>query len=605
VHADRRHHLEHWAFLRHIDTLKPGKSGFIFVMTGKGVLLHHPNRDRLLKNINERQGTNQGTQKALAGFEGWMEATNKDGSDGIYSYRRMKAADWIVGARFPMDEAFAPMMMIQRHALLMAALVALIAGILALLVISRLFAPLEALRSNVSAIRKQRANIEVLQVARNDEIGELSMAFHGLMAEREAALERTSESERRARIIADAVPALISYINSDLRYEFSNANYESFMGVTPAAMIGKAVRDILGEDIYASIESYLLAALRGEAQHFEQEVMVRGNPSHLLIDYIPNVAENGVVRGLYVLALDISQRKQVELTLAASEKRLQLITDNLPVLIAYLDSDHRFRFGNATFEKWFGIDPQALPGRPLADVVGEEIYELARLHLDNAFSGWAVTYEVKASIGGTMRMLETTYVPDIQANGEVAGVYALTHDMTRMKDVEEKLMQLARVDTLTGIANRRMFGENLQHAIERAHRHAGSMALAYLDIDHFKKINDTHGHGVGDEVLREFARRLADNVRATDAVARLSGDEFVIILEDLKGALEINTVANKVIAAIRVPIATSIGPLAVTASVGIALFFEGQNNEELLGRADAALYAAKRAGRDRFNVDGW
>jgi diguanylate cyclase (GGDEF)-like protein len=188
----------------------------------------------------------------------------------------------------------------------------------------------------------------------------------------------------------------------------------------------------------------------------------------------------------------------------------------------------------------------------------------------------------------------------------VAGVYALTHDMTRMKDVEEKLIQLARVDSLTGIANRRMFVEALHLALERSRRSGAAMALAYLDIDHFKKINDSHGHAVGDEVLKEFARRLLANVRATDTVARLSGDEFVIILEGLDTEPEVLAVAAKIANAVRVPFVVAGAQLAVTTSVGIALFSGGgQTHEELLANADSALYGAKRNGRDGVIVHGW
>jgi len=598
--------LQRTAFLRQIDQLKPGKTGFVFIMTTAGVLVDHPDKSRLTQHIHQRPGINYATDMALSGYEGWIEAANKDGTDGIYTYKRLKSADWIVGARYPTDEAFEPMINMRHRAVLAGAAVALVAGLVAWMVIYRLLAPLEVLRRNVSAIRRKRADISLLKGGPDDEIGELGNAFHELMAEREAAQERTRGSERRARIIADNVPALIGYINKDQRYEFANAHYTDMLGADPEQMIGKTVREVLGERSYAQIESRLGAALRGERQHFEQQLESYGRPVHYMIDYIPDSADDGRASGIYVLVTDISERKGAELIQAASEKRLKLITDNLPVLISYIDRAHNFRFGNATFEKWFGVAPGSLVGRPLADVFGHDGYQLARLHLENAFGGWAVTYETKAAVGGKLRILETTYVPDVQGDGSVAGVYALTHDMTRMKDVEEKLIQLARIDSLTNIANRRMFVEALHLAIERARRHKGAMALAYLDIDHFKKINDTHGHAIGDEVLKEFARRLVANVRATDTVARLSGDEFVILFEDLNTEQEVLAVAAKIADAIRAPFSASGVQLAVTTSVGIALFAgNGQTHEELLANADSALYAAKRNGRDAVMVHGW
>jgi len=304
------------------------------------------------------------------------------------------------------------------------------------------------------------------------------------------------------------------------------------------------------------------------------------------------------------MAMDISERKRAELEQAASEKRLRLITDNLPVLIAYLDREHRFVFGNATFQKWFGVAPARLVGMPLAELVGAPAYAQALPKLEQAFAGHSVSCELRIAGEGQARIVGSTYVPDVQPDGSVAGVYALKQDMTHVKEVEEQLMQLARKDTLTGIANRRMFGEMLNQALERARRRSSTLALAYLDIDHFKSINDSFGHGTGDEVLKEFARRLAASVRATDTPARLSGDEFVIVLEDIVGAPEeVERIGAKIVQAVRAPpFATAQGPLVVTASVGIAVWQPNQSQEQLLAAADSALYTAKRRGRDGYAV---
>jgi diguanylate cyclase (GGDEF)-like protein/PAS domain S-box-containing protein len=574
-------------------------------MTAGGIVVDHPDKARLLRHIGWRPGVDRATGMALSGFEGWTEAANLDGSAGIYSYKRLKSADWIVGARYPTDEAFAPMIDMRERAVLASAAVALAAGVLAWLAIYRLLRPLDALRRNISAIRGRRGAISLLQGGPDDEIGELGEAFYELVSEREAAQERIRGSERRARIIADNVPALIAYLDREQRYEFANAHYMDRLGADPVTMIGKTVRQVIGADNYAPIAPKLASALGGERAHFEQEMTVGHGPVHYMIDYIPDLGDDGATLGLYVLVTDISERKSAELIQAASEKRLKLITDNLPVLISYVDRGHHFRFGNATFEKWFGVTPAALPGKSLAEVFGQDVYQVAAAHLENAFGGWAVTFEMKTAAGAKARILETTFIPDVQADGGVAGVYALTHDMTRMKDAEEKLIQLARVDSLTGIANRRMFGEALHLATERARRSGAPMALAYLDIDHFKRINDTYGHAVGDLVLTEFARRLQSNLRATDTVARMSGDEFVIILEDLNSADEAAAVAAKIIEAVRAPFAAAGLALAVTTSVGIAVYSgAGQSHEELLANADGALYAAKRGGRDRVCVHG-
>ena len=468
--------LRRSGFLRQIRMLKPGQTGYLFLMTADGLIIDHPDDARLFQHVGKTPGINLGTIRALAGFEGWLETRSKDGADAIYAYKRLRTTGWILAARYPTAEAFAPMLAMRHSAIFSAGGLALAAGLLAWVLVFQLLAPLQALRDNVVAIRDRGTGIDVLRDGREDEIGELGRAFHALMAERERA-----ESGR-----------------------------------------------------------------------------------------------------------------------AASEKRLRLIADNLPVLISYIDRKHCFRFGNATYEKWFGVAPARLDGMPVEQLLGQEAACEIQPHLEQAFAGHAVTHEIRIALRGEPRILQATYIPDLQPDGSVAGIYSLVHDMTHVKEVEEQLLQLAWVDTLTGIANRRMFGEALHHALDRARRSGKPLALAYLDIDYFKKINDTHGHGVGDEVLKEFAQRLGAGVRATDTVARLSGDEFVVILEEIGTRAEAEHTAAKIVEGMRLPFGTSAGPVAVSTSVGLALSQPLLTQEQLLAAADSALYAAKGKGRDGY-----
>ena len=174
------------------------------------------------------------------------------------------------------------------------------------------------------------------------------------------------------------------------------------------------------------------------------------------------------------------------------------------------------------------------------------------------------------------------------------------------KAAERRLHELARVDTLTGLPNRRHFLEKLDEAMARSPRAQRPMALMYLDIDHFKSINDSRGHGVGDAVLQQFADRLRAAVRVTDTVARLAGDEFVIIIEGLNVREEASLVAGKIVASMGTPMAVDGGEVAVTTSIGVAVLGpEMRSADELLAQADAALYAAKRAGRNTFSVSAF
>jgi len=163
------------------------------------------------------------------------------------------------------------------------------------------------------------------------------------------------------------------------------------------------------------------------------------------------------------------------------------------------------------------------------------------------------------------------------------------------------IQRMATHDTLTGLPNRALFNESLGHAIAQAERHQRSIAIFFLDMDRFKNINDTLGHGVGDRVLQEIARRLTGAVRASDLMARLGGDEFVLLVEDYGDTSDLADIASKVIASFDGTMMVDGQELALSASVGICTYPEdGKDGQTLLSNADIAMYRAKEQGRNRF-----
>jgi diguanylate cyclase (GGDEF)-like protein len=179
----------------------------------------------------------------------------------------------------------------------------------------------------------------------------------------------------------------------------------------------------------------------------------------------------------------------------------------------------------------------------------------------------------------------------------LAGTYA---DISGRRATEARLRQLAEFDALTGLPNRTLFQERLLLAMQRA-AHGRQMALMFLDVDHFKSINDTLGHEAGDSVLKTFARRMQGTVRHSDTVARLGGDEFTVILEGLRDGADASQVAGGLVEALREPIQLEGRGVVVTASIGMTLCVAGETDEaDLLRRADCALYEAKRRGRNGY-----
>jgi diguanylate cyclase (GGDEF)-like protein/PAS domain S-box-containing protein len=297
-------------------------------------------------------------------------------------------------------------------------------------------------------------------------------------------------------------------------------------------------------------------------------------------------------------------RQVFQSRLEASERHMKDITDNLPVLISYIDKDQRCVFVNATLAYWFGVDPADAIGKKVREMMGfRRSAELAG-PMQRCIAGERVSFEMEVETLQGPRILDNAFVPDRGPGGKVAGFYALSNDVTELKAVQGQLDALVRTDALTGLANRYQFDRILPLALARCASAGSDIAVMFLDVDHFKAINDTHGHAAGDETLREVARRVRDCVRTTDTVARLGGDEFVVILEAPGSVAVVKEIAGKIVDAIAKPFSIEGRSLIVTVSIGVAF---GGNAElqcrDAVAVADAALYRAKSTGRGRYCID--
>ena len=410
-----------------------------------------------------------------------------------------------------------------------------------------------------------------------------------------------AKSEMRLRMITDNLPALVAYIDRDGRYRFCNAYYETILGLKPERILGRKVEEVIGRRAYEAVAKEMAIVLQGTRVNFERHA-ARGNVDrHFLYDYIPDIGIDGSVVGFYSMILDITARKTAELKQAASEKLLRGLTDNLPALVGFIDPEERFQFNNQVYELWLDKPLSEINGRSMREVYGETNYLRYKPYFDQALKGEKVEFEFEAPRDGVPRFFRAAYAPQFDDDGNTTGVCSMISDITTLKNVENQLRILARFDSLTGLPNRNQFEEKLSEAMARSSRSKRAMAVMFLDIDHFKNINDTVGHHGGDAVLREFAQRLQRCVRKTDTVSRLSGDEFTIILEGLQFDEETSVVASKIIDSMQEDFVIGNISRTVTTSIGIAVRRADETcPDELLRRADEALYAAKSAGRNTF-----
>src|ERR1700743_1360957 len=261
----------------------------------------------------------------------------------------------------------------------------------------------------------------------------------------------------------------------------------------------------LGETVYALHEPYVREALAGRRSRLEGKVEFAGRPAHFQAHLIPDRSDGGAQRGFYLMTFDVTALKEAEARRAKVEGQLRAITENLPVAITYLDDEQRYRFVNCTGLEWLCRPAGEVIGQRIGDILRPVAYERRRENIEVGLTGKRVTFEAEAITGDVTRILHYVYIPDIESDGRVAGLYGLATDVSALKNVEKQLSLLARSDVLTGVANRYTFNEALPLALSRARRAMTGLALMYLDIDHFKSINDTLGHAASGRALKALA----------------------------------------------------------------------------------------------------
>lgn len=298
---------------------------------------------------------------------------------------------------------------------------------------------------------------------------------------------------------------------------------------------------------------------------------------------------------------DITQDHAAKEALQRSRETLQTVTDAIPALVSFVDTDERFRFMNAAYEKACGLPIATMLGRTVREVLGEETYRIARDALQRAMAGETVVFEREHHGRESYRCEEVNYLPQFDAQGQVAGVHSIVLDVTERKKQELRLRALTTTDHLTGLLNRAGFEERMSAAIEQAQASDTVGALLLLDLDGFKTVNDTYGHAVGDALLRAFAQRLARTVRPYDGVARFGGDEFAVVLERLSHADDGKTVAGTILNACSRPFRLGEATIRIGTSIGIAGFDARTLAQSVVFEAaDEALYEAKSRGKGLF-----
>jgi diguanylate cyclase (GGDEF)-like protein/PAS domain S-box-containing protein len=313
--------------------------------------------------------------------------------------------------------------------------------------------------------------------------------------------------------------------------------------------------------------------------------------------------EPGEVVGTWV---DVTGRKEAEKSLKVSEEKFRGVTEESPNMI-FINQEGQIRFANSQYEKTMGysIGELCAPDFDFRCLIAPEHLDMVNANFARHMQGEEVEPYECTLITRDGRRLDTIHATKLVKYGQGQAILGTITDITERKQAEEKIMQLAHFDQTTGLPNRSLFYDRLAQATALAKRHGNRLALLFLDLDGFKQVNDSFGHDTGDGLLQGVAERLRHNTREADTVARIGGDEFVFILNDISDAEGAAVVAENIVRSLAEPFVIRSNTCQIGGSIGISIFPDDSKDQKVLvTQADKAMYGAKQSGKNKYRFYG-
>lgn len=408
----------------------------------------------------------------------------------------------------------------------------------------------------------------------------------------------TVESERRYRQLIETIPeGIIVHQEGQILY----ANAMALATIEETYLENESIFSFIAEEYHQSTRQRLASLeLGGPVQDTEMVIMTPSGDklqmdiSSLLIDYEGETAVLTILR-------DVTEKREMEQALRQSELQYRLITENMSDLVCILERDGTVRYASPSHRTVLGFAVGYYEGKNTLDYIHPDDIHIVRGQLkEMKEQDVSLTLEFRHFHADQRWIwLETKIQAIYDESGHLLHYLTVSREIMQRKALEKQLKHLAYHDTLTDLPNRRFFLAYIEEAINRTEFEQGELAVLALDVDRFKQINDTFGHDVGDELLRQLARRLTSVLRKQDMIARLGGDEFAVLIR-FNDPCALHRVAEKIIQALQRPWEIDQHTFITTSSVGGARFVKGLSTKQLLKRADLALYEAKAGGRNQY-----
>jgi diguanylate cyclase (GGDEF)-like protein/PAS domain S-box-containing protein len=444
-------------------------------------------------------------------------------------------------------------------------------------------------------------------------MGEFSQSFNAMVIQLDQTLnelvrkdDKLRFEEQRFRALVEHSSDMIVLVNPEGVITYVNPAIESVLGFKPEERIGaKGIETVHPDDINALADSFNTLTRDTNSPVVNAELRLRHKDgSWRTLEAVgSNMVNNNVVESIILNYRDITERKKAEEALKQSEVFLNTLINSIPIPVFYKNRDGQYVGFNKAFETFFGATKEQLIGKTVFDINTPELARIYHAKDNELFeSGGEQYYEsqVKNTFGVTRDVIFSKAALT-DSKGNVSGLIGAIYDISDRKKAEEQIQYLATHDLLTDLPSLRFAKDRMSVALNMARRYKKAVAVMFIDLDGFKDVNDTLGHDAGDYVLKQVATRMLSCVRETDTVARVGGDEFLIIATEINDPENAAQIAEKVIHLVSQPIIFNGRQAVVSVSIGIALFPDDSiDMDQLIKKADEAMYRVKKAGKNGF-----
>jgi len=420
-------------------------------------------------------------------------------------------------------------------------------------------------------------------------------------------ITRRKEAEAKMRMLSLALehsPASVVITDRNGAIEYVNPKFTEVSGYTLAESIGKTPR-ILSSGLTPAETYRALWQSISSGHEWSGELLNRNRTGKLFWEnerIAPITDTQGEITHFVALKEDITERRQAEAALHLSNSAIEASSNGIVVIDAR-SAQRTILYANPAFEQMTGYDE--------AEILGQDIFRLLGCQEEHALFDYLSSAlsqgERRCSVVPSRRKDGTAFWNEFaitvvrNAEEAISHYVGVLSDVTVRIEYQEQLAHQATHDELTGLANRSLLMDRIDQAIANAHRYRHSAAVLLVDLDHFKYINDSMGHAAGDQVVQEVAKHLVSCAREGDTVARMGGDEFVLVLNRIEDEQDVARVLQRILDSVSQPMLVEGRKLHITCSLGVSLFpKDGNDAENLLRYADTAMYHAKNSGRDGY-----